>query len=616
MGLIVRLAWRNIRKRPGQAVLLLLVMCVSTTTVSVGLALNETGYEPWDRLHNSINGFHVRAYASYHTEAQQYLPELPQPDPANVARADGLLAGLAGEPDVATASGPWPLLYTRGRVGGVEMALWAEVRDPEPAAVSQPQITSGRWLDDGDGVVVLEDGLASLLKVKPGDEVTIAGQHLRVRGSAMTTSVGRYPTESPAIVWVNRATAAELLVAGAIPIGAVLELRLGRARDAAAFVAAHADDQALGWAGLLRTWEGARTRGTQMAALTIALTIIAMLLAGLTVATAAVLVTGRMAAQNFQIGVLKAVGVTPRQALAVVLVEYLAVAVAAAAIGIVAGTLLSPLAVHEMINLYGAPAAPPITWQRAGIALAVALAVVVVGSVQPALRGVRQSTVRALRAGVRPPRRSSRAARLAAWAGLPLPAVLGVRSALRRPGRTIANAAGLALGVAMVIVGLGAYQGAQNFLGRPAGDEEEALARTGSAILIDQVLGVVFGGAALLVALAALNAMVVAIFAARDASRNHAILRAVGTTPRQTVVSFVVAQLGASLLGCAAGIPLGVLLFNAANGDGSKDLGQIALPASVYVMVAVAVPLLYLMVVIVPAARLARRPVAGVLTYE
>ena len=36
MGLIVRLAWRNLRKRPGQVVLLLLVMCLSTTTLSLG----------------------------------------------------------------------------------------------------------------------------------------------------------------------------------------------------------------------------------------------------------------------------------------------------------------------------------------------------------------------------------------------------------------------------------------------------------------------------------------------------------------------------------------------------------------------------------------------------
>jgi putative ABC transport system permease protein len=616
MGLIVRLAWRNLRKHPQQAIVLLLVMCVSTTTVSLGLALNETAHQPWNRLHDTINGFHVRAVAGYHTEAQQLMQELPQPDRENVAHADGLLSALAAEPEVAQASGPWPLLLTRGRIGGVSLPLWAEVRDPEPAAVSQPLMTSGRWLDGSDDVVVLEDGMASLLKVKPDDEVTIGGHHMRVLGSAMTTSIGRYPTESPAAIWTNRATAAKLRAAGAIPLGAVVELRLTRLQDAATFVAVRSHDPAYTLAGSLRTWERARTRATQMAALTLALSIIAMLLAGLTVATAAVLVTGRMAARSIQIGVLKAIGVTPRQALGMVMVEYLAVAMVAAAIGVVAGTLLSPLVVRNMVNLYGAPAAPPITWQRAAIALAAALAVVAVGSVQPALRGVRQSTMRALTAGVRPPRRSSRVARLAARIGVPLPVVLGVRSALRRPGRTIANATGLALGVTMVVLGLGIYHGAQDFLGTPAANDVEALARIGNAILIEEVLGIVFGGAGFMMALAAFNAAVVATIAARDNARHHAILRAVGATPGQTVVSFIVAQLCACLLGCAAGMVSGVLLFNAAVAGEAKDLGRIALPASAYVLLAVAVPLLYLLVVIAPAARLARQPVAQALTYE
>jgi ABC-type lipoprotein release transport system permease subunit len=357
-------------------------------------------------------------------------------------------------------------------------------------------------------------------------------------------------------------------------------------------------------------------RQSRITPLTIALTVIAMLLAGLTVATAAVLVTGRMAAQNVQIGAFKAIGVTPRQALGVVLVEYLAIAMTAAAIGIVSGTLLSPLLVRGMINLYGAPAAPPITWQRAVAVLVVALAVVVVGSVQPALRGVRHSTVRALASRARPPKRSSRAARLAARVGLPLPAVLGLRSMMRRPGRTIANATGLALGVTMVIVGLAVYQGVRNFETSPAINEQEALARRGLAILIDQVLAAVFAGAGLVLALAALNAVVVAIFAARDNAGNHAIMRAVGATPRQTVISFVAAQLCASLLACAVGIPLGVLVFNLVGGGEDKGLGTIALPAWVYVLVAVAVPLVYLMIVMVPATVFARRPVAGVLTYE
>jgi putative ABC transport system permease protein len=613
MGLIARIAWRNLRKRPTQAVFLLLVMCLSTTAVSLGLAINETGNEPWQRLHDSINGYHVQAFAAYHTPEELNSERLPIPDPANVSHAENQLAGLAGETDVTAASGPWPLLLTTGRVGGLKMPINVEVRDPKPAAISHPLVVSGQWLDDSDDVVVLEDGLASLLNVAPGDEITLEGQRLRVLGSAMTTSVPRYPMQSPATVWANQATAAKLRTAGAIPLGATLELRLARAQDAAPFVAQHA--QTYNRPNLMQTWERAKSRAGAQDMPAVVLTLFALLLAGLTVATAAVLVTGRMAAQGRQIGVLKAVGVTPRQAACVVLVEYLAVAVIAAAIGILAGTLLSPLIGRDLPILYGAPVAPPITWPRALAALAVALAVVVAGSVPPVVRGMRHSTVRALASGVHVPRRSSRAARMAALAGVPLPIVLGLRTALRRPVRTVATAIGLALGVAMVIVGLGVSKMVRDYLASPARDEE-ALVRTVIAIQADQVLTIVFTGAGLLLVLAALNAMITAIFATRDSARNHAILRAVGATPLQTVTSFVVAQFGASLLGCAAGIPLGAFLFNTVIGRNVKDLTTITLPWSAYVAVAVGAQLLYLLAAIVPAARLARRRVAPVVVYE
>jgi len=612
MGLILRLAWRNLRARPGQAVLLLLVLSLSTTTVGLGLAVNETGDESWDRLHRSMNGFHVLVTAVYHPQAWQGLVTPPAPDPADAARVDATLAALAREPGVAAVSGPWPQLRTEGRVADIQVQIRVQVRDATPAAVSQPLITSGAWLADGDDGIVLEDGFASLFKVKPGDEVTIAGQRLRVRGSATTTSVWHYPLDNPAMIWANRATAAQLRAAGAIPSGAMLELRLARPEQANALVAAG------NASGLVRikTLEQARSEAGENLGVFLVLLIIATLLSGLTVATAAVLVTGRMTAQSRQIGTLKAVGLTPRQALAVVLVEYLTIAGAAAGIGIIAGTLLSPLMVQGMPNLYGAPAPPPLTWPRAIAALTVAVAVVIVGSLNPALRGVRQSTVRALASTARPPRRASRTARLAANVGVPLPVALGIRAALRRPGRTIANAIGLALGVAMVIVGLGADRAAHDFLDSAPRDEEEAISRTVNAILIDQLLDMVLAASVLLIALATLNALIVAIFAARDNARNHAIMRAVGATPRQTVISFVVAQSGACLLGCAIGIPLGVILYNAATTSGQREVPTIALNVSVYILVAVAALLLYLLAVIVPAARLARRPVAGVLTCE
>jgi putative ABC transport system permease protein len=494
------------------------------------------------------------------------------------------------------------------------MPIDVEVRHPKPATVSHPKVVSGEWLDDSEDVIVLEDGLASAAGVAPGDEVVLAGVHLRVRGSATTTSIPRYPMQSPATVWTNRATAAKLRSAGAIPLGATLEIRLARAENAASFVAAHETEYRR--PHLMQSWERARNRAGALDIFAVAITGLAILLAGLTVATTAVLVTGRMAAQGRQIGALKAVGLTPRQALAVVLLEYLAVATVAAAIGITAGTLLSPLIGRDLPILYGAPTTPPITWPRAAAVVAIAMAVVVTGSVPAAVRRVRQSTVRALASRARPPRRASRVAGWAANVGLPLTAVLGLRSVLRRPVRSIASAIGLALGVAMIILGLGAAKLARDYQASPARNEGETLAKRIMAIEIEQVLTIVFIGAALLIGLAALNAMIAAIFAARDSARGHAILRAMGATPRQTVTSFVVAQFGASLLGCAIGIPLGVLLFNTVVGNSVKDEATIALPASVYIAIALTAPLLYLLIAIAPAARLARRRVASALAVH
>lgn len=111
----------------------------------------------------------------------------------------------------------------------------------------------------------------------------------------------------------------------------------------------------------------------------------------------------------------------------------------------------------------------------------------------------------------------------------------------------------------------------------------------------------------------AVGQLVLLVFAARDSACNHAILRSVGATPRQTVVAFLVAQLGGCLLACAAGIPLGVLLFTLLGGD---DLNPIRLPATTYAAMAVAVPSLYAAIVAVPAIVLGRRPITPLLTYE
>ena len=464
---------------------------------------------------------------------------------------------------------------------------------------------------------MLESGLAATLQAGPGDTVMIQGRPLPVRGVASTVSRGRFPLSRPAQVWVTPETARQLRDLGMTEEGFELQLRLADPDDAAGFVAAHrsleASDPSSAVIAYMETWRQRRADShSDIDILAGTLYAAGALIAILTVATAAVLITGRMATQLRQVGTLKAVGVTPRQIVLVLLVEHLAIAAGAIAIGLGIGRLLAPRIAATSVTVLGRPEPPPLTWTRVAMVAAVACAVVLLGTIRPALRGIRQSTLRSLAAGPRPPRRPGRLARLAANLGVPLPGVLGIRSAWRRPGRLLTNAAGLLLGVAMIVVAL-ALRDSLGLLSLKPSEPGHAASDAAVAILYDQVRAVILATAGLLLVLATINAIIVATFAARDAAGNHAVLRAVGATPRQTVTALVVSQLGACAIAVVVGIPLGLGLWSLMEGG---DLPQVSVSTRALVLLAAAVPVVFAAIVSVPARLLARRPVAPLLTYE
>jgi len=333
------------------------------------------------------------------------------------------------------------------------------------------------------------------------------------------------------------------------------------------------------------------------------------------VATAAVIVAGRMAAQTRQIGTLKAVGVTPRQVVLALLVENLALAGLATLVGLGAGRIVAPRLADASLTILGQPETPALTWGRVAIVAGVAAAVVVLATVRPAVRGLRHSTVRSLASGARPPRRPGHMANWAATASLPLVGVLGLRSAWRRPGRLLTNAVGLSLAVAMIVVAAGLrpslarLAAADSTPARPG----EALSAGAVDNLYEQVRTIVLGTAGLLVVLATINALIIAALAARDSARNHATLRAIGATPRQTTATLVVSQMGACLLAVALGLPLGLGLWSVMDGG---DLPPVPVPATTLLAIAAIVPLGFAALVTLPARRWAHQPPARALTYE
>src|SRR5262245_6778699 len=595
--LVLGLAWRNVRHRPWQALLLLLALSLSTTIITLALALYEISDHSWDRVSRATNGFHVEGSAEIS----------PDMSPAQLERVRAELASLGDAPGVSAVGGPWRSGQVNGEIAGAPLRLRVQVRDTDPAAVDQPLVTAGHWLDGREGVVV-EDGLATAAGLQPGDTITIAGQRVPVRGAALTVFSGPYPTDQPGYVWISHATAARL--GGALDSGAyLLELRLADPDQAESFVAAHP-----GLDG--DTWQESKTDAAmELHDLASVFGIVASFVVVLTIGTAVILVAGRMAAQIRQVGTLKAVGATPGQVTCVLLIEYLTVAFLATAVGLVAGTLLTPplARLGRVLSVYGAQT-PPITWPRAAIAVAVTTAVVLLATVRPALRGVRRSTLRALGSSTGPGSRSGRVIRATTRLPLPLSVRLGLRAANRRRGRFLANTLGLTVGITLIITALALRTGVDTL--RQQGlslNDPDPISRAATIANQDSMSSLGFIVAAFLVGLALINAAVAAAFAAHDHARNHAIMRTVGTTPGQTVTAFLVAQLTACLLACALGIPLGIAFYESYT---RGPLGPIGLTPLTYVVTILTALLLYALIAAVPARLLARRPITSQLAYE
>ena len=346
--LVVGLAWRNVRHRPWQALLLLLALSVATTTITLALALVDVGDRAWERVSQATNGFHVEAGAEIS----------PDMSPAQLERVRAELARLGAAPGVVAAGGPWPA-QGRRRDRRRPLGLGVQVRDPGPAAVDQPLVTAGHWLDEREGVV-LEDGFAAAASLQPGDIITIAGQRVPVRGRGVDGRRGPVPDGS-AGQGVDQPGHRRPARHGPRPRRVCLDI--------------------CGWRTPTRpsrsppptrrsTTPGRRPRGRSRSRtieeLAAVFGILAIFVVVLTIGTAVILVAGRMAAQIRQVGTLKAVGVTPGQVTCVLLVEYLAVAVLATAVGLAVGSLLAPslARVTDVLAVYGAQA-PPITWPRA-----------------------------------------------------------------------------------------------------------------------------------------------------------------------------------------------------------------------------------------------------------
>ena len=179
--LLGRLAGRDLRYRPAQAALLLLVITAATATLTLGLALRGVTSQPYQRTRAATNGPDVVAYLPVmHRPGQVSSP------PAQAAAALTRAAGVTGHSGPYPArrcgtAGPRPSRRPPRRKGAVR----------RPPSVDQPKLTAGRWVRPGG--VVIERTFADALGVGVGDRITLNGRPFTVAGIAVTAASPPYP---------------------------------------------------------------------------------------------------------------------------------------------------------------------------------------------------------------------------------------------------------------------------------------------------------------------------------------------------------------------------------------------------------------------------------------
>jgi len=573
--LVSRLAARDLRRRPAPAALLLLAITAATTTLTLALVLHGVISKPYQRTREATAGPDVIASVA------------PPPVAGQAADLAGLKA-LADAPGVVGHSGPYPYTQAAVEANGVTATAWTQGRDTAPAPVDQPKLTEGSWVRD-DGAVI-EASLATALGIGAGDRITLGGRSFQVAGVAVTAVTPPYPKQCFAPCWYGTAAEAEAnrpeppagsreppsgppdtggfrlgpagliwiteadarsLATRAQSLAYVVYLKLADPAGAQAFVNAHLP--ASPTEPLLVPWQDVLEGHSWLVETKREILLIgSWLLSLIALASITVLVGGRMADQLRRVGLLKAVGGTPSLSAAVLLAEHVVVALLATAAGLAVGRLAAPLLTDPGAGLVGSAGAPTVTMSTVGLVTAVALGVAVVATFVPAVRAARTSTVLALADAARPPRR-------AAWlnaisARLPVPLLLGLRVAARRPRRTVLGVTSIAITASGIVAALAAYAHF-NTEKAPGADPRGDLRQV---LLLFAIM---------LVVQAAVNAICITWATALDTRRSSALARALGATPDQVSAGLSAAQVLPALAGAILGLPGGIALAQVLDDD-------------------------------------------------
>ncbi|WP_436519530.1 ABC transporter permease [Actinoplanes sp. HUAS TT8] len=436
MSAVWRAARAAVRRRRVQTFVIALVALFCTATGVVSLALLDAASAPFDRAFEQQRGAH--AVATY--------------DPAKVTDAQ-LTGATAG---VAALNGPFPQVVVEAEnqedlfLSGRPLTIVGRA-DPG-GTVDQLDLWHGRWAT-GPGEIVL----ASPPRPDDFDEgpfgettsVTVKGTTLAVVGWAFSISGSADAWVAPAQMATMSPASTQMLYRFA---GDVATEDAVRARLAGVTTGLPGGALVAAQPYLALKQQAAEQPGTYLPFLS-TFGVLGLLVAVIIVGN---VVSGAVVSGVRHIGVLKAIGFTPRQVVTV----YLTMVTVPAVAGAVPGTVLGALAAEPMLTDtfqglgFGQDAgARPWVWATGLVGVPV---IVILAALLPARQAHRLSAAEAISAGsAQRQGRGLRVQRALTGSRLPRSVSLGLGLPFARPGRTALTLATLLLGVTTVTFATG-----------------------------------------------------------------------------------------------------------------------------------------------------------------
>ena len=322
MNAVWQAAWAAVRRRKLQTIVIGVVVCAASATLVMALGLLDAAAAPFDRAFAAQQGAHLSAAF----------------DQEKVTEAE-----LKRAAEGADSIGPFPQTTVDTSSSDVFLGSLTVVGRSDPGgAVDRVSVWQGRWATN-PGEIVLDRAPGTTGRTGVGSRISLPDR------PALTVVGFAHSVTGSADAWVTPAQAKELQ-----PTALQMLYRFAKADTAADVDAGQAQVTAgLPAGALLGTLSHLTVKDKATSELGVFIPFLMIFgILGLVVAVLIVanVVSGAVVAGLRHIGMLKAIGFTPNQVMAVYLVMVSIPVVAGCALGTVAGNLFAKPVVQDAVE--------------------------------------------------------------------------------------------------------------------------------------------------------------------------------------------------------------------------------------------------------------------------